>query len=238
MIVVVQSHRCRIIFFLRFPGKVGLQLGTTKTFFRQRAFTACEALNAATVAKAAIKVQARARSRQAYKQWRQIQTRCVALQCWQRQRLAMRRTINLRRLRAVLLLQRQVRRMAQVRSFRACKTCCLVLQSIARMRPQRQVYLQQRQERAAVKVQACLSRGRVARRQWLIVRRVVLWVAARWRGRVGRKFARQKKREARSTAALQQQVRDVRWKSSECVRKDGIKCNQQNAVLLEARSRN
>jgi hypothetical protein len=187
-------------------GSVGLQLGTTKTFFRQHAFDACEALNARAAAKAAVSVQTAVRRRQARLRWQRARQSCVALQCWCRQAAARALTGGLRQARAALCLQRQARRRACLGVFRARRAGCVALQSWARMQPVRAKFVAQRRRHAATKLQAVLARGAAARRAWQRALAAAQWVAARWRGVKGRKVARQKQREARSTAALQQQV--------------------------------
>jgi len=102
-------------------------------------------------------------------------------------------------------LQARYRRWAARCPFLAMGAVALALQALARMRPARVAFIAHRRRRAATALQtAARRRAAVAHRKRVVF--VVAFVAARWRGKVGRKAARARRREAQSTSALAAQV--------------------------------
>jgi len=207
-------------------GSVGLQLGLTKVFFRQKAFDAIESLRGKAASRAACVIQNTFRMLKARLLFMEAKQDIIIVQKVARAKQARLRVTNLRKHHASVKIQRVARTRRAQRPYLAKKKTAMKLQTFARMRPHRLKFIAHCQNKAAIKLQSRI-RLFITHQKYLKILKLVIFISCRFRGKLGRKKYKLIRRENRSNAALQAQVSNF-----QSIMKEG----EENRRALEART--
>ncbi len=183
----------------------GVQMGSTKVFFRQQAFNRAEKARTVKQSRSCIVIQTAFRWHSAYRSFRLAKASAIRLQAQVRMRQARRRYLEARYLRATLHVQKFIRGFTKRCQFTRMQKATSLIQTT--------------------------FRGYCARRNYLKSKKVVLAIQCLWRRKRAKLTLLLLRKEASNVAHLQAKIRayeeNMKAKEAEMERRIQVKLEEQ-----------
>ncbi|RHY30866.1 hypothetical protein DYB32_003958, partial [Aphanomyces invadans] len=204
-------HVCHVLLAKRpgtTPHHAHVSLGTTKVFFRRKAFEDVETLKRRIYSHSAVQAQRLFRGFVCYKAYRRLLRAALVAQCAYRVHVAYVQRMHLKRTAAAIVLQTWTRQVVARHAFTSFRHAVVVLQSKLRQVVAKRVVQARREHVHAIQLQKTV-RGFLAKRQFARARQRVVAVQCHWRRRHARRLLATLRAEFRNVKALQDDKRKL-----------------------------